>query len=42
MVRLDATNSGEVEFDTIGSVDDVAGVTNLATYMGSFHRRTQY
>jgi uncharacterized delta-60 repeat protein len=27
------TNSGEVEFDTIGSVDDVAGITNLATAM---------
>src|SRR5208282_4265186 len=30
------TNSGEVEFDTIGSVDDVLGITNLATYMGVF------
>ena len=30
------TNSGEVEFDTIGSVDDVLGVTNLATYMGVY------
>ena len=25
------TNSGPVEFDTIGSVDDVAGLTNLST-----------
>jgi len=30
------TNSGEVEFDTIGSVDDVLGVTNLATYLGVY------
>jgi len=27
------TNSGEVEFDTIGSVDDIVGITNLATAM---------
>ncbi len=30
------TNSGQVEFDTIGSVDDVAGITNLTTYMGVY------
>jgi uncharacterized delta-60 repeat protein len=30
------TNSGEAEFDTIGSVDDAVGVTNLATAMGVF------
>jgi uncharacterized delta-60 repeat protein len=30
------TNSGTVEFDTIGSVDDVSGITNLATYMGVY------
>ena len=31
-----ATNSGEVVFDTFGSVDDVTGFTNLSTYMGVF------
>ena len=30
------TNSGEVVFDTMGSVDDVAGITNLSTALGVF------
>lgn len=30
------TNSGEVELDTIGSVDDVLGVTNLDTVLGVY------
>ncbi len=30
------TNSGEVEFDTFGSVDDTVGVTNLDTVLGVY------
>ncbi len=31
-----ATNSGEIQFETIGSVDDRLGITNLVTYMGVY------
>jgi uncharacterized delta-60 repeat protein len=30
------TNSGQVQFDSIGSADDILGITNLITYMGVF------
>lgn len=30
------TNSGEAQFDTVGSVDDVLGITNLATEMAVY------